>query len=49
MAPRATPSSENATPDATPFSVNVPLPLFRYSLFGCVSFATKMSGQPSLS
>ena len=27
--------------------MNVPLPLLRYSLFGCVSLATKTSGQGS--
>src|SRR2546427_13222973 len=48
MPARATPSSLNAIPATTAFSVNVPLPLLRYSLFGCVSFENKRSGQPSL-
>src|SRR5262249_1885382 len=49
MPARATPSSLNATPATTAFSVKVPFALLRYSLFGCVSFETKMSGHPSLS
>src|SRR5947208_14577402 len=47
MAPRATPSSPNATPAATPSSLNRPSCRLRYSLFGCVSLATNRSGQPS--
>src|SRR5262245_10257849 len=30
-----------------PSSLKVPLPRLRYSLLGCVSFATNKSGQPS--
>src|SRR5881628_1815930 len=49
MPARATPASLNATPAPTATSANVPLPRLRYSLFGCVSFATNRSIQPSLS
>src|ERR1700723_4167463 len=34
-------------PESTPFSLNVPLPLLMYSLFGCVSLLINKSGQPS--
>src|SRR5438128_1968884 len=49
MPARATPASLKATPAPTPTSVKVPFPRLRYSLFGCVSFATNRSIQPSLS
>src|SRR6185436_7942437 len=47
MPARATPASLNATPAPTATSPNVPLPLLRYSRFGCVSLATNRSIQPS--
>src|SRR5207248_1820227 len=49
MPARATPASLNATPADVATSLKVPLPRFRYSLFGCVSFATNRSIHPSSS